>query len=154
MKKILFICLLCLVCNATDSKYNNYFIKYGKIYKIPPELLWGIAKTESNFKPNAININPNGSYDIGIMQINSSHKNWLKSQKISLDDLYDPGINIAVGSKILSMCIRKFGFTYKSLNCYNSGLSNTESNNYHLKVLNNIRNKRQKNQLRRYILLK
>lgn len=154
MKGILLLFLFCIMCNAGEYKYNRYFVKYGKIYKIPPELLWAIAKTESNLNPLAINTNLNGTQDIGIMQINSSHKRELKSKNISLSDLYDPEINISIGSKILADCFKKFGFTYKGINCYNSGFKNLDNNNYNIKVLDNIRSNRAYNNIKKYVILK
>lgn len=43
----------------------------GQRYNINPYLLGAIAKTESNFKANAVRQNKNGTRDIGVMQINS-----------------------------------------------------------------------------------
>jgi len=40
-------------------------------YNISADILYAIAKVESNFNPGAVNWNKNGSYDYGIMQINS-----------------------------------------------------------------------------------
>lgn len=158
MNKILIAIFLCLfsteVLSASEHMYNSYFVKYGKKYNIPPELLWGIAKTESDFQPMAINVNTNGSFDIGIMQINSSHKQWLETQNISLEDLYDPKINIAVGAKILSNCIKKFGFTYQGLNCYNSGFNKVDINKYNVRVINNIKSNRLALQKKRLALVK
>lgn len=113
-----------------------------------------MIKTESDFQPRAINVNTNGSFDIGIMQINSSYKQWLKTQNISLEDLYDPKINIAIEAKILSNCIKKFGFTYQGLNCYNSGFNKVDINKYNVRVINNIKNNRLALQKKRLVLVK
>lgn len=46
-----------------------------------------IARAESRFKPDAININRDGSVDIGIFQINSVHgydREWLKDVRNNL----------------------------------------------------------------------
>jgi hypothetical protein len=40
-------------------------------YGINAQLLYAIAKTESGLNPQAFNRNKNGSYDVGLMQINS-----------------------------------------------------------------------------------
>jgi len=70
------ICLLMisLVCLPIQAK-AFCFEEAGSQYGISPQLLWSIAKTESNFNPRAINRNSNGTYDYGLMQINSS---WAK----------------------------------------------------------------------------
>ena len=70
------ICLLMisLICLPTQAK-AFCFEEAGSQYGISPQLLWSIAKTESNFNPRAINRNSNGTYDYGLMQINSS---WAK----------------------------------------------------------------------------
>jgi soluble lytic murein transglycosylase-like protein len=68
--------------NHTSTPYDKDFDELGKKWSIPPNLLRAIAKKESNFNPNALNPDnsvdgnernyPNGSRDIGLMQVNSS----------------------------------------------------------------------------------
>ena len=140
--RLVFIALfVCLVANANDTKYNDLFFKYGALFNIPPELLWGIAKHESNFDPKAINYNTNGTIDIGLMQINSIHKEAIEAVNLSLDDLYNPKVSVYFASKILSKCLKRHGFTYQGLNCYNG---RTTNNNYHKKVLAQILKRREK----------
>ena len=50
----------------------------SEYYQVNPLILWGIARVESNFNPYALNRNSNGSYDVGIMQINSA---WIPTLK-------------------------------------------------------------------------
>lgn len=125
---------------------ENLFIKYGKKYSIQPELLWAIAKQESNFNPNVINKNNNGSIDVGLMQINSVHFIYLETLGISKEDLLRPEINIDVGAKILFDCFKKYGNNYKSLNCYNGRIKN---NSYYKKVISHIKEARAKRDLSR-----
>lgn len=142
MKKILFLAFIfAIFCNAaTPTKaYNKLFIKYGRIHKIPAELLWGIAKTESEFNPKAIGINPNGTKDMGLMQVNSIHEAELKRRNLTLDDLFDPEINVKYASEVLAKCFDRHGFTWQGLNCYNGRIKN---NSYHLRVLKNIKDNR------------
>lgn len=105
--------------NTTDI--NQCFVEAGKMYNIHPNLLWAIAKVESRFNPYAINRNSNGTYDIGIMQINSS---WLPVLKTyGLKDkrhLWNPCYNIHVGAWILGQCIQKYGYTWTAIGCYNA----------------------------------
>ncbi|MDY4425822.1 MAG: lytic transglycosylase domain-containing protein [Helicobacter sp.] len=139
--KTLFFLLLSLNCVA-----ENYFVEAGKKYGIDPQLLWAIAKTESQLNPNALNQNnKNGSYDIGIMQINSIHLNelWTK-YGISEDDLYNPRLNIHIGAKILKDCLNKHNNNLiNGITCYNGRI---ENNPYGEKVLDNLMQARRKYQ--------
>lgn len=122
--KISFLVLLfsyqtCCAINYS-TEYKQCFEEAGLHYNIPPNLLFVIAKVESKLNPYALNVNSNGSYDIGIMQINSS---WLK--KLALvgvqhKDLIDGCKNIQVGAWILSQNIKKYGLTLEAIGRYNS----------------------------------
>lgn len=136
MIKILVISFLLVSSIQANNHFNHLFIKYGKAFKIPPKLLWAIAKTESNFNALAINKNKNGSTDIGLMQINTIHKDKLNSLNLTLNDLYNPEVSVYFGARVLKSCFNKFGFNYKGLNCYNGRVTN---NKYNIKVLNQIR---------------
>ena len=139
--KTLFFLLLSLNCAA-----ENYFVEAGKKYGIDPQLLWAIAKTESQLNPNALNQNnKNGSYDIGIMQINSIHLNelWTK-YGISEDDLYNPRLNIHIGAKILKDRLNKHNNNLiNGITCYNGRI---ENNPYGERVLDNLMQARRKYQ--------
>lgn len=94
------------------------FEEAGRIYNLPPALLMSIAKQESNLRPDAINRNLNGSYDFGLMQINSS---WAKRLGPELwSQLGDPCTNLKVGAWILRQCIDEYGYNWKAVGCYNS----------------------------------
>lgn len=125
----------CFCVAAYGSDYGNLFEKYGKIYNLPPQLLWGIAKQESGLDPIAVNKNSNGTYDLGLMQINSVHLRMLKTKGIDARDLFYPETNIAVGAYILSDCFKRYGQNWKGLTCYNGRI---EGNDYAFKVLKNI----------------
>ena len=76
------------------------FEQAGARYGIPPALLWSIAAVESGHKPNAINNahrQRTGTYDIGLMQINSSHIDTLSSFGIDERALHDSCTNLLVG---------------------------------------------------------
>lgn len=118
--KILIILALTSFCQA------NYYIQAGKKFNINPKLLWTIAYKESRLNPKAISkINKNGTYDIGIMQINSVHLPRLYRQyRINALDLLNPKINIFVGAEILKMCFNKHGLNENALTCYNGRIKN------------------------------
>ncbi len=94
------------------------FEEAGGMYGVSPRLLWAIAKVESDFNPDAINRNRNGSYDVGLMQINSW---WEKRLGNDLwKSLKNPCQNVKVGAWVLAQCIQRFGRTWKGIGCYNT----------------------------------
>jgi soluble lytic murein transglycosylase-like protein len=122
MRKVVFILILLFIFKM-PAQVNAYCFEYaGQMYGIHPNLLWSIAKVESGFNPSAINFNSNGSYDYGLMQINSS---WYKVLGKELwNSLSDPCTNVCVGAWILSQCIQKHGYTWEAVGCYNSSNKN------------------------------
>lgn len=94
------------------------FDEAGAQYGINPQILRAIAKVESDFKPRAINWNTNGSYDFGVMQINSSWAPTLGLER--WNTLGDTCANIKTGAWILATCMKKYGYTWEAIGCYNS----------------------------------
>jgi len=106
------------------------------MYGISPQLLWSIAKVESNFDPGAINRNHNGTYDFGIMQINSS---WYPALGRAIwNQLGNPCMNVHVGAWVLAQCIQKHGNTWEAIGCYNAS-SKTKRVRYAVKVYDALR---------------
>lgn len=94
------------------------FEEAGAIYRVSPQLLWAIAKVESSFNPDALNRNVNGSYDVGLLQINSA---WAKILGEELwASLGNPCQNVKVGAWILAQCMQRYGYTWEAVGCYNA----------------------------------
>lgn len=106
-----------------NIKYENCFRDASLHYKVPSNLLKAIANVESKMNPNAININSNGTYDVGIMQINSSWFKKLSSVGIQRGELLEGCKNIQVGAWILSQNIKKYGLSLDAIGRYNSSNS-------------------------------
>lgn len=124
--------LLCLTGEAAAC-WDEAAKKYG----VNPYLLYAIAKTESSLNPKAINRNKNGSYDIGLMQINS---NWLPTlRKHGLDEkrLFDPCTSIHVGAWVLAQNMRRLGNSWEAVGAYNAGRPDLRLK-YAVKVYKNI----------------
>ena len=119
MLKINAFCIIMLILITTSAQAEQLcFDEAGSEYSINPQILKAIAKVESNFNPRAVNWNKNGTYDFGIMQINSSWyytlgKDWWLT-------LGDPCSNIKGGARILSGCMKKYGYSWEAIGCYNS----------------------------------
>ncbi|MDD5716923.1 MAG: lytic transglycosylase domain-containing protein [Sulfuricurvum sp.] len=112
-----------LSLHANTTPYTPYFEEAGEHYNIPPLLLQKIATIESSLNPNAINRNPNGTVDYGLMQINSIHLKRLSRWGITKNNILDPKINIYAGSWLLSEHIHKHGFNFEAIGRYHSATS-------------------------------
>lgn len=118
MRASLPVLITVLVLILPVNLFGFCFEEAGELYGISPLLLHAIAGVESNFNPNAFNRNSNGSYDFGIMQINSF---WAKEIGMrSWLTLGDPCANIKTGAWVLSRCIERYGYTWEAVGCYNA----------------------------------
>lgn len=104
------------------TSQSNCWVEAGTYYSVDPWLLYSIAEKESSLNPSAINrTNKDGSYDIGLMQINSSFLPYLKEYGITEAMLYDPCTNIKVGAWVLRQGMSVFGNNWRAVGAYNAG---------------------------------
>lgn len=112
------ICLLLTMKNVNARCFDEA----GKKHDIDPLLLKAIAQVESSMNPQAVNANRNGTQDIGLMQINSSHLQRLGKQGVTRELLLnDPCVSVMVGAEILAGFIARFGYTWRAVGAYNAG---------------------------------
>ena len=115
------------------------FEEAGEEYGISPELLWAIAKTESGFNVSAVHYNANGSFDYGLMQVNSSwYRELGKERWVHLND---GCYNVKVGAWILSQCIKRYGYTWMAVGCYN-GVSQDKKVQYANRIYRTLKKTR------------
>ncbi len=104
----------------------------GEKYRINPLLLYSIALVESGMNPNALNVNRNGTRDIGMFQINEDN---LKRLNISIKYAYNPCTASFIAGYLLNDCVRMFGESFRAIDCYNKGVKAKKESSYVLKVI-------------------
>lgn len=122
--------------NLPENLYD-LVISESEVNNIPAEFVLAVMKTETqSFNTDAINYNSNGTYDSGIMQINSSNINWM-SEKFDCPEFAsnpcDPVANITVGIRYLASIYTAYQQHYgeditkcilATAGAYNRGVSN------------------------------
>lgn len=107
---------MCIACSPAVACWDDVASWYG----VNVHLLYAIAKTESSFNPNAMNRNKNGTYDVGLMQINSTWLPTLRKYGVTEAHLKDPCTNLQVGAWILSHNMARMGTTWEAVGAYNA----------------------------------
>ena len=98
------------------------FVQAGQLYGLDPHLLQAIATVETNLQNGVIGPkNANGTFDIGLMQINSAWLPSLEKRGITLESLKnDACLNVHVGAWILNDAIKTHGKTWRAIGAYNA----------------------------------
>ncbi|MBM3073609.1 type III secretion system invasion protein IagB [Enterobacter sp. RHBSTW-00994] len=118
MKRLMWLFLF--VCPGVMA---NCWDSAAHYYHVDPYLLFAIANVESGMNPYAVGWNHDGSRDVGLMQINSSHFSELERQGIDEYRLIsEPCTSIMVGASILSKMIRVYGYNWEAVGAYNAGV--------------------------------
>lgn len=117
------LCLTLILFFSTAGAMAMCFEEAAHRYSIPAELLKAIAEVESGFNPSAINdthAEKTGSYDIGLMQINSRWLPTLKKHGITESMLKEPCQNVIVGAWVLAHTLREVGSNWNGVGAYNA----------------------------------
>jgi soluble lytic murein transglycosylase-like protein len=107
----------------SSAAHAYCFEEASKRYSISEQLLRAIARVESNTNGAAMNmghLGRTGSYDIGLMQINSSWLPKLRTFGINEQALKDPCQNLMVGAWILAHHMREDGADWNGVGAYNA----------------------------------
>jgi len=118
MKRFIFLLLL-----ISQGAFANCWNTAGDYYHVDPYLLFAIAEVESGLNPYAVGYNHDGSRDVGLMQINSSHFPELERKGIDEYRLMaEPCTSIMVGASLLSGMLKVYGYNWEAVGAYNAGL--------------------------------
>lgn len=98
---------------------QQYTFDTAKAYGVDYTLVLAMMWRESNFNPNAIGTNSNGTRDNGLMQINDVNRGWLQ-QDLGITNLLDPTQNILAGIHMLGTMTAKHG-SHNALLAYQYG---------------------------------
>ena len=133
LRRLLAALLLC-ACGSASACWDAAAARYG----VNPYLLYAIARTESHLNPAAISRNnKDGSYDIGLMQINSRWLPVLRKYGVGEAQLLDACTNIQVGAWVLAENMRRMGNSWDAVGAYNAS-SPALRLKYALKVYRNL----------------
>lgn len=115
--------LMTALCSQVNAQipYGSCFHEAAARYEIDKRMLVAIAKTESGLRAGSIGPkNANGTYDIGLMQINSAWLPTLSKYGITESNLKNACTNIHVGAWIFAQNIQAHGPTWKAVGAYNA----------------------------------
>lgn len=121
MMSIFTVSMVCWATMVTASVAHADCLDDAAGYQhVSSQLVHAIAQQESGMRANAVNVNSNGTEDLGLMQINSSWLRKLSSYGIRREHLFNACVNAYVGTWILASNIRQFGPTWKAVGAYNA----------------------------------
>ncbi len=110
------------------TDYSEYVYKYSEENNLDPLLTFAIIKAESNFNRNI----KSRSGAIGLMQLMEStaleEAEEVNEEIVVTESLYNPEINIKIGTKYYSKLIKKYNNNMLlALAAYNAGIGNVDS---------------------------
>jgi soluble lytic murein transglycosylase-like protein len=111
---------------------NKCIVGAAQYHGVNPYLLRAILVVESRLNPKAINVNMNGTRDLGVAQINTIHLPVLQNHGINESHLMDGCINTYVGAWLLRKQISRHGLNWFGIAAYHSV---TPDKNFRYQVL-------------------
>ena len=111
-----------LVNRYYPLRYVDLVNEHAEMFDLEPELVFAVIHAESRFNSSAVS----RAGASGLMQIMESTAYWLAPQT-GLDDfnyedqIFDPAVNIRLGTFYLNMLIDRFGDVDVALAAYNAG---------------------------------
>lgn len=111
-----------VITNSLTDRDIQCIVDLSNRERIDIRLLLAIARQESGFKPNAFNINTDGSKDYGLYQINSRNlSNWRANGMFVRNNVFDPCSATPMSIYVIKACQQKYGNSWQAIECYNKG---------------------------------
>lgn len=96
-----------------NNEMQRYITMVASEYELDPNLIFAMIWNESGCKMDVIGYNKNGTFDAGLMCINSS-------LGFTKQELLDPYRNVEIGVSIIAEKVNRYG-EYYGLMAYNMG---------------------------------
>ncbi|UNE53689.1 lytic transglycosylase domain-containing protein [Bartonella machadoae] len=115
--------------------YESLIQRFANKYNVPVDLAHAVVKVESNYKPQT----KGAAGEIGLMQIKPSTARWLGFNG-SVQDLYDPAINLEYGMRYLARAhTLSGGKTCGTILKYNAGHAAKKMNSISAKYCSKVK---------------
>jgi soluble lytic murein transglycosylase-like protein len=107
--------------------------EFADYYRVPYEIVQAVATQEGGWPGAKIGPNKNGTYDLGVMQINTiwfDEKNPVNLSKFGITEELvrnDACTNIAMGTWVLHQNYNRFQNWWQAVAAYNAGPGNWEA---------------------------
>lgn len=102
------------------SPVERCIVPASQMHGVNPHVLRAILRVESGLKPDSVNVNANGTKDVGIGQMNSIHFPALMANGIAPRQLLDPCVGTYVAAWHLSKLIADHGNSWEAIARYHS----------------------------------
>jgi len=105
-----------------NNQYDSIIAKYSLLFKVPYALIKATIHAESSFLPTAYRAEPkinDASY--GLMQVLAATASWMAGREVSPSELYDPDLNIQLGTKYLAYQQKRYSSMSDVVAAYNAG---------------------------------
>lgn len=109
-----------LLKKTYKTEYLEYVEKYANEYNVDRYLIFAVIKAESNFKKDAVS--NKGAQ--GLMQLMYTTAVEISDRigiTVNKENILDPEININLGTKCISILIKKYNNIELALAAYNAG---------------------------------
>ena len=115
-------------CYLYPQKYQQYIEHYSKEYGVETDLVYAVAKVESNFDPEAVS----SANARGVMQMTEEAFDWVKyrmgdTSEISYENIFDPQVAIQYGTYMLHLLLEETGKEKLAICSYHAGMGNVNS---------------------------
>lgn len=117
------------VSGRNAKKWASLIIEHCATYGVDPYTILAMIQVESEYDPNEVG----SSHDTGLLQILPATQKYMKIS----GDLFNPSINIEIGTKYLAYTQKRFGNDL-GIVAYNQGEGNVSRGTYNTKYLTKV----------------